>query len=94
MIARRGFIAGLSGLLATPAIVRANALMPVKRVEWYGRSPALDAMWAQEELNRRLTREGWTAYTSWFRLDANTLCDDWRYVVRLANIDTVAALPS
>ena len=29
MIARRGFIAGLAGLLATPAIVRATSLMPV-----------------------------------------------------------------
>lgn len=46
MIARRGFIAGLAGLLATPAIVRANALMPVKvlKTEQYGRSIALMAL--------------------------------------------------
>lgn len=50
MIARRGFIAGLAGLLATPAIVRANALMPVKRVEWYGRSPAMQALPAIRDL--------------------------------------------
>lgn len=30
MIARRGFIAGLAGLLVAPAIVRASSLMPVK----------------------------------------------------------------
>lgn len=46
MIARRGFIAGLAGLLATPAIVRATALMPVKvlKTEQYGRSIALMAL--------------------------------------------------
>lgn len=31
MIARRGFLIGLSAALAAPAIVRASSLMPVKR---------------------------------------------------------------
>lgn len=30
MICRRGFIAGIAGLLVAPAIVRASSLMPVK----------------------------------------------------------------
>jgi hypothetical protein len=30
ILSRRGFLAGLSSLLATPAVVRAGALMPIK----------------------------------------------------------------
>lgn len=33
MIERRGFLAGLVGLVAAPAIVRASSLMPVKLIE-------------------------------------------------------------
>jgi hypothetical protein len=36
MIARRGFIAGLAGLLAGPAIARRCGLMPVKAVKDLG----------------------------------------------------------
>ena len=32
MISRRGLVAGLASLIAAPAIVRAESLMPVKRV--------------------------------------------------------------
>jgi hypothetical protein len=43
MISRRGFIGGLVGLIAAPAIVRASSLMPISiEAEWpFGFSPRL-----------------------------------------------------
>ena len=38
-LSRRGFLAGLSSLLAAPAVVRAGALMPIK----FWRRPSFDA---------------------------------------------------
>ena len=34
------------------------------------------------------TDTGFVSYTSYFRWDARGICDDWRYVLRVANVDT------
>ena len=31
---RRGFIAGLTSLIAAPAVVKASSIMPVKLIDW------------------------------------------------------------
>lgn len=41
MIARRSFLAGLGAMLATPAIVHAGNLMPVRSIERFTRSGAV-----------------------------------------------------
>lgn len=58
---RRGFLTGLSALIAAPAIVRAGNLMPIKvmpiELEVYGASPAmlaLDGIEYLEGLSMRL----------------------------------------
>lgn len=65
---RRSLITGLVSLIAAPAIVRAASLMPVKPIPgaWirrqgivYGRSPAMDVLIDQAELNAVKARLLW-----------------------------------
>lgn len=47
MATRRGFLTGLSSLLAAPAIVRASSLMPVKVMPWDGVYYRIVPVWNQ-----------------------------------------------
>ena len=60
MIGRRGFLIGMSALIAAPAIVRVTSIMPVRSM-WleddalvvYGRSPAMEAIAELQYLNEQ-----------------------------------------
>lgn len=58
-LSRRGILTGLISLVAAPAIVRFESIMPVKGFVHlagpaYGRSPAMDALPDLVEINWRL----------------------------------------
>ncbi len=70
---RRQFLRVLTGLIAAPAVIKADALM---RVVAPKPGLAFDALGNQYE-----------AYTSWFRMMKPVIPSDWRYMVRVANAD-------
>lgn len=90
---RRGFLTGLGALIATPAIVRASSLMPIRvmpspmELEFYGLSPAMVALenieYLQGLIMRRLSFEDTIVYTripddSWRQMNAPAPSGVWR----------------
>lgn len=80
MIKRRAFLSGLIGLMAAPAIVRASSLMPVKAV-------ATERFITFAEYADRIMRPQFEMYSADFKWQMEQTGKDWRFVVRVTNVD-------
>ena len=76
LLSRRGVLRCLTGLIAAPAVIRADALMRVI-------APVPPQLVAYDSFGNEYEK-----YVGHFRLiNPPLVCKDWRYVAKIANIE-------